>query len=383
MKVAVVTTHIAPARGYGGPAVSARLLAECWAESGAELMICASDASEGPLVRKEDLILGANVTGCLYHAHWFRRWGFGVGAIPAVVRACYGSDAIYVNGIATWPTTLAAWMSYIFRRRFVIALRGGLMPEHVDEIRSKKRLKWYYYQLLVLPMLRRAWGIHCTGRIEAEHSSRVLGGAGRVFVVPNGVSMEGVTFQHPPASDGLTLCFLGRISYEKGINSFIKAWLDVRRAGDKIIVAGSGYGDYFQKFQSLVKAGCGAIDYRGYLDGDGVASCVIESHFVILPSGLEGGVRENFGNVVAEAFKYARPAIVAKGLAWDHLEEEKIGFLFERNVPSAKEAIRRAQALTQTQRLEMAVAARKYAQTHLNSAVTTCHVWRYLAGDRM
>ena len=104
----VVTTHIAPARGYGGPAVCAAELVRAWARSGHSIILCTSDATEGGRLTAADLSLGERVAVKLYHAYWARRWGFGLGALKQVLTVCRRSKGIYVSGIATWPTTLGA-----------------------------------------------------------------------------------------------------------------------------------------------------------------------------------------------------------------------------------------------------------------------------------
>ena len=141
-----------------------------------------------------------------------------------------------------------------------------------------------------------------------------------------------------PAGEGLKLCFLGHIQQEKGINAFIRAWLKIRQPADQLVIAGRSVdGAYFEAFQALVEQAQGAISYRGYLERGEVMDLLDASHFLVLPSGLEeaGGMRENFGNVVAEAMAAGRPVLVAKGLAWDHLESVRGRLCFRTNPEAA------------------------------------------------
>lgn len=380
MKVGVITTHIAPAKGYGGPSVSAHVLVDHWSVVADKLILCSSDASEGAAIVREDVTLSGNADIRLYHSYLFRRWGFGLGAINAVSSTCREADAVYVNGVATWPTTLGAWVTILMKKRLVVCPRGGLMPEHLDVIRQGKPTKWWYYRLLVFPALRRAAAIHCTGRSERDSVVNLLGSEDRVFVVANGVFVEDNTGRPVAPCDQLVLCYLGRISPEKGINGFLRNWLRVKRENDRFIVGGGGRGEYFREFNRLVSLSMGAIEYRGYLDAKEARAAIMESQFVVLPSGLEGDVRENFGNIVAESLALSRPVILSKGLEWDQLEHEQCGILFARNSQAVMESIKSAQEIGESEYHAMSDAARKYAKFHLDSMKTTKEVWRRLAG---
>ena len=58
MEVGIVTTHIPPAKGYGGVSVTASVLTKAWAERGHEMALISSDESiDGPL-RAEQVKLG-------------------------------------------------------------------------------------------------------------------------------------------------------------------------------------------------------------------------------------------------------------------------------------------------------------------------------------
>ncbi|MDO9267824.1 MAG: glycosyltransferase family 4 protein [Methylobacter sp.] len=381
MNVGIVTTHIPPAKGYGGVSVTASVLTKAWAERGHKIVLIASDESIAGRLRPEHVRLGEQVDVRLYRCYGFRRWGFGLGAIPELFKLCLQAPVVYIHGIATWPSTLAAVFCTLLRRPFMVAVHGGLMPEHVDLIRRQKPHKWLYYKWLTFPTLRRAIAVHCTSETEAEGVRNVLGEDARILLVPNGIDSRDLNVAEYPAGEGLKLCFLGHIQQEKGINAFIRAWLKVRNPEDRLVIAGRSVdGAYFEEFQALVEQAQGAISYSGYLERGEVMDLLASSHFLVLPSGLEaaGGMRENFGNVVAEAMASGRPVLVAKGLAWDHLEAFEAGFVFDRTEASVCEVLRKAQTLNSVEWKRMSRNGRQYVEQQLDPVKLGEQVWQVL-----
>ena len=382
MELGIVTTHIPPAKGYGGVSVTASVLTKAWAERGHKMVLVASDESITGRLRPDNVCLGEQVDVRLYRCYGFRRWGFGLGAIPMLFKLCLRASVVYIHGIATWPSTLAAIFCIVLRRSFMVAVHGGLMPEHVELIRREKPHKWLFYQWLTFPTLRRAIAVHCTSDTEAEGVRNVLGKDARILLVPNGIDSRDIAVAQYPVGEGMTICFLGHIQQEKGINAFIRAWLKVRRPADRLVIAGRSVdGDYFEEFQVLVEQAKGAISYRGYLERGEVMDLLASSHFLVLPSGLEavGGMRENFGNVVAEAMAAGRPVLVAKGLAWDHLEAFGIGFVFDRTEASVCEVLRKAQSVGDGLTWEqMSWNGRQYVEQQLDPVKLGEQIWQVL-----
>jgi glycosyltransferase involved in cell wall biosynthesis len=172
---------------------------------------------------------------------------------------------------------------------------------------------------------------------------------------------------------------VGRISPEKGINEFVRTWLSCRKRQERLIVLGSGQGDYYSEFLALAHKAGSAIDHRGYVGPEGVLGALGESHFLVLPSGLgSGGVRENFGIAVAEALGLGRPVLVTQGLAWDHIEQEGVGMLLGRNADAARNTIERARQKCLVGWASMAAAARSYAERELDVDVLAERVMKAL-----
>lgn len=382
MDVGIIATHVPPAKGYGGVAVTCGVLTKAWAERGHRMALVASDESISGRLRAAEVQLGDTVAVRLYRCYGWRRWGFGLGAIPAIWQLCRQAPRVYIHGIATWPSTLAGVFCRLLRKPFIVAVHGGLMPEHVELIKSRKPHKWLFYRWLTFPSLRRALAVHCTSDTEAAGVRAALAGGGSILLVPNGIDSRAFQVADYPARPGMQLCFLGHVQQEKGINAFIRAWLQTRRSDDRLVVAGRSVdGAYFDEFLQLVAAADGAIEYRGYLSADDVKLLLAQSHFLVLPSGLEqaGGMRENFGNVVAEALACGRPALVAKGLAWDHLPQIGAGWVFERDQAAVCQVLRAAQAIDAEGWRQMSQSARHHAEQALDAVSLGDRVWRALA----
>jgi len=381
MDVGIVTTHIPPAKGYGGVSVTASVLTKAWAERDHKMVLVASDESIAGRLQSGQVCLGEQVDVRLYRCYGFRRWGFGLAAIPMLFKLCLRAPVVYIHGIATWPSTLAAIFCVLLRRPFMVAVHGGLMPEHVDLIRKEKPHKWLYYRWLTFPTLRRAIAVHCTSETEAEGVRNVLGEDARILLVPNGIDSRDFAVTQYPAGEGMKICFLGHIQQEKGINAFIRAWLQIRQPADRLVIAGRSVdGAYFEEFQALVEQAQGAITYSGYLERGEVMELLATSNFLVLPSGLEeaGGMRENFGNVVAEAMASGRPVLVARGLAWDHLEAFGAGFVFDRTETSVCEVLRKAQSLNSLEWERMSWNGRQYVEQQLDPVKLGEQVWQVL-----
>ncbi len=371
MDVGIVTTHIPTAKG----------LTKAWAERGHKMVLVASDESITGRLRPEQVYLGEQVDVRLYRCYGFKRRGFGLGAIPELFKLCLQAPVVYIHGIATWPSTLAAVFCTLLRRPFMVAVHGGLMPEHVDLIQRQKPHKWLFYKWLTFPTLRRAIAMHCTCETEAEGVRNVLGKDSRVLLVPSGINSRDFKVAECPAGEGMKLCFLGHIQQEKGINAFIRAWLKVRNPADRLAIAGRSVDDaYFEEFQALVEQAQGAISYHGYLERGEVMDLLASSHFLVLPSGLEEavGMRENFGHVVAEAMASGRPVLVAKGLAWDHLDSIGAGFVFDRTEASVCAVLRKAQSLENWEWGRMSWNSRYYVEQQLDPVKLGERVWRML-----
>ena len=386
MTIGVVATHIPPAKGYGGVSVTAGVLSKAWSELGYRQLLIASDESIDGRLQAKQVYLGEQVAVRLYRCYGFRRWGFGLGAVPALFKLCRHSPVVYIHGVATWPSTLAALFCALLRKPYMVAAHGGLMPEHVALIKRGKPHKWLYYRWLTFPTLRRAIAVHCTSETEAQGVRDVLGVQARILLTPNGVdSREIQVAAAPPHNEGMRLCFLGHIQAEKGINAFIRAWLKTRRQGDTLAIAGRSVdGAYFLEFQALLEQAQGSISYLGYLKRDEVMDLLAASHFLVLPSGLEeaGGMRENFGNVVAEAMAAGRPVLVARGLAWDHLEQVNAGFVFDRNQDSVCAVLRRAQSLPAAGWWRMSVLSRAYVEKQLDPVKLGKRIGQVLLNSR-
>jgi glycosyltransferase involved in cell wall biosynthesis len=330
-RLAVIASHLQPSAGFGGVAVSTSTLIKAWRAAGRTLEVVCSDGTRGAPLSRADFERELQGPVRTYRAMIAVRWAFGPGALTAIAAAIARCDGVYISGIATWPTTLAALLARVFRRPYVVATRGGMMEEHWRVIAADRPLKALFYRLLVFPSLRQAAAVHATSALEAAGILAILPGA-RVFVAPNTLSNAGAVdpVAPPPLREGLALLYLGRLSPEKGILGFARAFLAQRQAGDRLLIAGQPQGEYGAAVVDLCREADG-LDYLGALDRPHAQGAIAAAHAIVLPSGFDGDTRENFGNVVLEALQQGRPSLTTRGLAWDDLEPAQAGVTMGRD----------------------------------------------------
>jgi glycosyltransferase involved in cell wall biosynthesis len=372
LKLAVIATHLRPALGYGGVAECTAELILAWRAAGRDVSALTSDGTRGPTLTARDFeeTLQAQVT--LYRAHTSVRWGFGLGVLTKALFCIGRSEAVYISGVATWPTTIAALYARLLGRPYFIALHGGLMREHWESIQAKKPFKALFYKCLTFPALRNATGVHVMTELERSEAETIVPNI-RFIVVPNGLSLPGSEEVLPsPPHSGVRLLFLGRIAPEKGILAFIQRFLEVGEAQDELRLGGAYEADY----GVLVSAACAQstnITHLGVLGRNALLGALRDVDALVLPSGMEGGVRENFGNVVVEALLAGRPVMVTRGIAWDQIDADGVGVTFDRNGSDLAEALAKLKSLLATEGL--AARCADYARSRYSPPVIAEQLW--------
>jgi len=378
----IVATHVAPARGYGGVAESVTDLARIWTGQGHAVHLVASDASSTGNINAAQV---TSISGCpvsLYRSTFFKKQGFGLSAIGLLWRAIGEADLIYIGGVSTWPTSLALLYCRLQHKAFGVGVRGGFLRGHLAHIRASKPIKRLFYDLFVRPLANGARCIHAMSEMEREHIAPL-------FVAPVVVAALGVDCRAlkpapplaPLAAGGRRYLYVGRFSPEKSVAAMIRAWRKGARDQDRLTLAGDGEGEYVDQVKSLAHP-----DHRirqlGYVPRNQVFDEIRAHDFLIMPSGMEADVRENFGIVVAEALALGRPVLVAKGLAWDRLEEGGAGFVFAPSTLGLGAALKRSALLTECAYKHMAAAARQYAETSVSLANEAEKLHAYLETKR-
>ncbi len=375
-ELAVIGTHISPAVGYGGVAESLYNLMQIWGRRGHTIRLCVSDGSDGEPVTVEKIGLPSSVSVGLYRAVIFKRWGFGFGAPFRILAACRDARIVYICGIATWPTTIAAIICALLRRPFIISPRGGLMSGHVAEIKTRKLHKWIFYRLVIFPTLRRARFIHVTSDLERDSVKRLLPDT-RCETIINGIAIDDWNPAPAKTTGSLSILYAGRLESHKGIGRFARIWLSRHEKNEVLLIAGSGHGPYASRLLQLASHSDGAIQFLGYLTRSKMKAAYARSAFVVLPSGIEGDdVRENFGNVVAEAMAVGRPVLVTKGLAWDFVEECGLGFLFGTGDDEIAMAIAKARETFNKNYTSMCQRTRTFAEENLSLTAAADKLWQ-------
>jgi glycosyltransferase involved in cell wall biosynthesis len=150
--------------------------------------------------------------------------------------------------------------------------------------------------------------------------------------------------------------YLGRLSYEKGLVTLIKAFTKLKDLRLKIV----GTGPLEDFLKSLVKeTGSNNIEFAGFKSGNELKTIVSEASFNIVPSEWW----ENNPMSMIESYSAGIPVIGANvGGIPEIIDEDKTGFLFEmKNADRLAEAVVKADILSEEEYITMSNNVVKFA----------------------
>jgi glycosyltransferase involved in cell wall biosynthesis len=141
--------------------------------------------------------------------------------------------------------------------------------------------------------------------------------AEKIVVKPHFVEDRGVR-----QTVGNYALFVGRLAPEKGVDTLLDAWRELRHI--PLLVRGDG--PLSPRVQQLARQSGGAVQLLPRLDQDGLARLMQGARFLVWPS---EGYYETFGLVAAEAFSCGVPVLASRtGVMEEMVENGRTGLHF-------------------------------------------------------
>jgi glycosyltransferase involved in cell wall biosynthesis len=304
MRILHVIPTYYPATRYGGPIYSVHGLCRALVALGHEVHVMTTSV-DGDRDSAVPLGVAVNVDGVrvwYYPSRAVRRLNFSLPLARALWSRVETFDIVHMHSVFLWPTLIAARVAHWSGVPYIVSPRGALVKELVAK--KNRWLKTAWINLFERRTLGRAAAVHLTS--ESEHSAlkRFRVALRRTFVIPNGVDVPGRETRSR-ATEVTTVLFVGRLSWEKGLDRLIRAMQVVKDA--RLVIAGNDDANY-RPFLDTVVAQCRLEDrvvFVGHVTGVAKERLLREATVLVLAS-----YSENFGNVVLEAMAYGCPVVV-------------------------------------------------------------------------
>ncbi|BCX19564.1 MAG: hypothetical protein KatS3mg117_3246 [Geminicoccaceae bacterium] len=260
-------------------------------------------------------------------------------------------DLVHLHAVWQWPTWFGARAAFRANVPYILSPRGMLVEELIA--RKSPLAKKVWLALIERRTLARATAIHVTSAREGE-AIRALGlDLAPLVEVPNGVDLpdplpseqeaERAWAPHPR---GRRLLFLGRISWEKGIDRVIRALVDVPYALLRNV--GNDERDTTSGLEALARevGVADRVEFVGPAHGAEKWALLAGADLLVLPS-----PSENWGIVVSEALGVGTPVVAGAGVgAAELVRRHELGAVVEGSPASLAAAIRELLAAPERRR---------------------------------
>jgi glycosyltransferase involved in cell wall biosynthesis len=305
----VVPSYI-PAWRYGGTIHAVHGQCKWLVRSGIDVHVYTTNVdgegdSDVPLERPVDLD-GVQVT--YFPCRRMRR----IYRSPRMAAALEGRvgefDLLHLHSVFLWPTWAAARLAKRAGVPYIIAPEGMLVRELIR--RKSRWAKTLWINLIERRSLSAAAAIHTTSPRELEEFMSFGFDAAEPFMIPHGIDVAELappSFKPPAPPDGMRarILFLGRISWEKGLDRLVPALRHLKEV--ELVLAGNDESGYSRQLEELARQEGlrDRLTFMGPVLGEEKWKLLRSAALVVLPS-----YSENFGMVALEAMAVGRPVVV-------------------------------------------------------------------------
>ncbi len=165
---------------------------------------------------------------------------------------------------------------------------------------DKRTLKEGFFKKVLLPRYRR---IVCVSKYNAKVISSYLHDNHKVSVIPNGVKLPDSSQLKKEINRQFTVGFLGRLVYEKGVDSFIEIVSRLREEPIQFKIAGDGDERYIKQLKARIQElNLQNIEFLGRISDK-------LSFFNSIDVMYFGSRQEPFGLTILEAWAHQTPVI--------------------------------------------------------------------------
>lgn len=316
--------HVIPSLSlkHGGPSVALRAFAKALIEAGVEVTVATTD-DDGPGgrldVARGKLLADADGWRKIYFVKQTEFYKLSLGLRRWLRRNVRNFDVVHIHALFSYSSVIAARTAQAHRVPYIIRPLGVLNRWGMEN--RRRLLKRWSFELIELPILRKAAAIHYTAeaeRLEASIAAPDLATPSVIIPVPVESIVSGdperLRLRFPKLFGGPVVLFLSRISAKKRLEVLLDAMREVRgHVPDvRLLIVGDGEADYVRRLQE--QAHRLHLDdvavWAGHIDGEDKAAAFRLANVFVLPS-----ASENFGIAVAEAFASRLPVVMSAGVA--------------------------------------------------------------------
>ncbi len=336
MKLFFVTTHFFPDHHFGGVVHASQYFYDSLAKLIPDITgFCVSQRPEAVISNSQHNIR------CI-RSIFFHRWGFAPNLKRELEPLINAADIVMVNGVMSYPTTIAANLCRKLKKPYIVAAHGGLMPYKLKE----KRRRQFMFDHVIMPILDNATVVQAI--CENEHQCLIdLGLKTPVTVIPNGIDIADNTVANPTLPDHIEkklqnkrlVLFMGRLTPIKGLDELLPAWAKVTAREQfkncMLAIAGPDENGYLKTVRNLISKHRlhENVIITGLVTGKTKTTLIDRSDFYVLSSYSEG-----FSMAVLENLAAAKPVIITEGCNFPEIVQAGAGLC----VQSKREQIENA-----------------------------------------
>ncbi|MEM6262144.1 MAG: glycosyltransferase [Bacteroidota bacterium] len=325
MNINLIIPSFYPAVVYGGPIFSSLYACRELAALGHRVTVATTNANrphklEVPPNTPSDFEPNISVT---YYDDTIReRLSFPL--MTNLSREMKQADVVHVQYIFSTPTPIGLAYAKMMNKPAVISPRGALAPWI---LKNGLPLKGLWIRALLGPFANHIYW-HATSLQEKREIQAIFPKA-RVFIIPNGISLEEYTSQEAPSrmelihtyvdqpeveADALVVS-MGRLQAKKGFDILITAFQQFLSTYPNayLLIAGQDDGEEGRLRQQIKHANLERrIHLVGQVNGNAKRKFFAAADVFALPSH-----NENFGNVYPEALASGTPIVASTSTPWE------------------------------------------------------------------